>query len=81
MRIKYLRGRQCHKCHSRMILMLLRYGSTMSAISGVCHSCDYSMKWLIIRGNAIAPNTGKSSQRNHGGAKFRKWADIKLEAL
>jgi hypothetical protein len=41
-----------------MTLMFLRYGSTMSAINGVCHSCDYSMKWLIIQGNAIASKQG-----------------------
>jgi len=64
-----------------MILMLLRYGSTMSAISGVCRSCDYSLKWLVIRGNAIAPKNGKSSQQKHGAAKFRQWGDRKLEAL
>lgn len=37
--------------------MLLRYSSKMSAINGICRSCDYSMKWLVLQGS---PSTSKS---------------------
>jgi hypothetical protein len=34
--------------------MLLRISSQISTVNGICGSCDHSMKWLIIRGNATA---------------------------
>jgi len=54
MMIKYLNNRECPKCRSSVIVMLLRFSSQISTVNGICGSCDHSMKWLIIRGNATA---------------------------
>lgn len=60
--IKYLNNRECPKCHSRVIVMLLRISSQISTVNGICGSCDHSMKWLIIRGNATATNLNLRNQ-------------------
>jgi len=52
MMIKYLKNRECPKCRSSVIVMLVRFSSQMSTINGICGSCDHSIKWLIIRGTA-----------------------------
>ena len=49
--IRYLNSRECPNCNSTVTIMLLRYGSKLGAINGVCGGCDYSIKWLIIQGN------------------------------
>jgi hypothetical protein len=50
--IKYLNNRECPKCRSSVTVMLVRFSSQVSTINGICGSCDHSLKWLIIRGNA-----------------------------
>lgn len=52
--IKYLNNRKCPKCRSSVIVMLLRLSSQISTLNGICGSCDHSIKWFIIRGNATA---------------------------
>jgi hypothetical protein len=79
MRVKYLKSRQCPKCHAKVVTMLLRYSSTMSAINGICRKCDHSMKWLMLRGNASAATNfrrssvavGASELKNDQAAKSR----------
>jgi hypothetical protein len=56
MRVKYLKHRQCPKCRARVVIMLLRYSSTMSAINGICRKCDHAMKWLLLGRNASTTN-------------------------
>jgi hypothetical protein len=64
MMLKYLDSRACPKCHSSVTVMLLRFGLNMSTINGVCGSCDYAMKWLIVRGNKPARQKLEAGQTN-----------------
>lgn len=54
MKVKYLKHRQCPKCRAKVVVMLLRYSSMLSAMSGICRKCDHSMKWLVLQGKASA---------------------------
>ena len=65
--IKYLNSRDCPHCRSAVTIMHLRYSSQLSTINGVCGQCNYSIKWLIIEGNAprratINPNPRLAAQ-------------------
>ena len=64
-----------------MTLMLLRYDSTMSAISGVCHGCDYSMKWLILQGNISTTVNSNIANPTIAPADFRNDQAAKLEVV
>ena len=62
MMIKYLNNRECPKCRSSVIVMLLKITSQISTINGICDNCDHSIKWLVIRGNAPAVNNDSRSE-------------------
>jgi hypothetical protein len=79
--IKYLNSRICPSCRSSVTTMLLRYSSKLSAISGVCSGCDYSMKWLILGGNLSMPGNMAHTHPEIARRSLKTGSDKKVEVL
>jgi hypothetical protein len=42
--------------------MLLRFSAIISTVNGICGSCDYTIKWQIIRCRIAQANAGNSDR-------------------